>query len=130
MKQDDYFLNQIDILGRILGKVIADLLQLNSPDNILQIDFINEAFKNGLDFNLDEIKVIPDEDFLNLLLKNPKINLDNLEKLAETLRLISLKSETELTKKALLLYLYVNQHSTTYSADRILKLNSLNTKNE
>ena len=36
MKQDDYFLNQIDILGRLLGKIIADLLQLISKGKIME----------------------------------------------------------------------------------------------
>jgi hypothetical protein len=129
MRQDDYFLNQIDILGRILGKVIADLLQLNSPDNILQIDSINEAVKNGIDLELEEIKTIPDEDFLDSLLKNPKINLDNLEKLAETLRLLSIKSNFEFNKKALNLYLYVEEKSTTYSSVRISKIKLLKEQN-
>ena len=66
MRQDDYFLNQIDILGRILGKVIADLLQLNSPDNILQIDSINEAVKNGLDLDLEDIKTMSPLESFNL----------------------------------------------------------------
>jgi hypothetical protein len=125
MRQDDYFLNQIDILGRILGQAIADLLQLNSTNNILQIDAINEAFKSGLDLDLDEIKSIPDDEFLNLLLKNPKINLDNLEKLAETLRLIGLKSELNYDKKALIIYQHIQKISTTYSSERILRINQL-----
>jgi len=129
MRQDDYFLNQIDILGRILGKAIAELLQLNSTNNILQIDTINEAFKSGLDLDLDEIKTIPDDDFLDLLLKNPKINLDNLEKLAETLRLLSIKSNFDFDKRALNLYLYVEEKSTTYSSDRISKIKLLKEQN-
>jgi hypothetical protein len=129
MRQDDYFLNQIDILGRILGQAIAELLQLNSTNNILQIDTINEAFKSGLDLDLDEIKTIPDDDFLDLLLKNPKINLDNLEKLAETLRLLSIKSNFDFDKRALNLYLYVEEKSTTYSSDRISKIKLLKEQN-
>ena len=129
MRQDDYFLNQIDILGRILSKVIADLLQLNSPDNILQIDSINEAVKNGLDLDLEDIKTIPDEDFLDSLLKNPKINLDNLEKLAETLRLLSIKSNFEFDKKSLNLYIYLEEKSTTYSSIRISKIKLLKEQN-
>jgi hypothetical protein len=129
MRQDDFFLNQIDILGRILGQAIAELLQLNSTNNILQIDAINEAFKSGLDFDLNEIKTIPEDDFLDLLLKNPKINLDNLEKLAETLRLLSNKSNFDFDKIALNLYLYVEEKSTTYSSDRISKIKLLKEQN-
>ncbi|MCE2744134.1 MAG: hypothetical protein LW701_11315, partial [Fluviicola sp.] len=72
---------------------------------------------------------IPDEDFLDSLLKNPKINLDNLEKLAETLRLISIKSNFEFNKKALNLYLYVEEKSTTYSSVRISKIKLLKEQN-
>ena len=36
MKQDDYFLKQIDILGRILGKIVSDLLKLKSKGEIME----------------------------------------------------------------------------------------------
>ena len=37
MKQNDYFLKQIDNLGRILGKILADLLSLKSQGEVIEI---------------------------------------------------------------------------------------------
>lgn len=127
MKQDDYFLNQIDILGRILGKIVADLLQLNSPDNVLEIEAIKEEFQNGLNLDLNELQFVSDEDFLETLLKNPKINLDNLEKLAESFQLISIKSDINLNSKALSILKYIESVSNTYSAERLAKIKRLET---
>ena len=56
MKQDDCFLKQIDILGRILGKIVSDLLKLKSKGEIMEsIEITSQALKSELDLNLNEI---------------------------------------------------------------------------
>ena len=56
MKQDDYFLKQIDILGRILGKIVSDLLKRKSKGEIMEsIEITSQALKSELDLNLNEI---------------------------------------------------------------------------
>ena len=60
MKQDDYFLKQIDILGRILGKIVSDLLKLKNKGEIMEsIEITTQALKNELDLNLNEILLLP-----------------------------------------------------------------------
>jgi hypothetical protein len=56
MKQDDYFLKQIDILGRILGEIVSDLLKLKNKGEIMEsIEITTQALKNELDLHLNDI---------------------------------------------------------------------------
>ncbi len=56
MKQDDYFLKQIDILGQILGRILSDLLKLkNKGERKDIIEITNHELKKELEINLNEI---------------------------------------------------------------------------
>ncbi len=59
MRKGDYFLNQIDILGRVLGKIFSDLLGLKTKDQVLEIESVSEMFINELDFDSTELMTIP-----------------------------------------------------------------------
>ena len=37
MKQDDYLLNQIDLLGKVLAKIIAQLLKRKTNNEIFEV---------------------------------------------------------------------------------------------
>jgi hypothetical protein len=115
MKQDDYFLKQIDILGRILGKIVSDLLKLKSKGEIMEsVETITLALKNELDLNLNEIILLNNEEFLKFLQEERKFNNENLEKLADILYLLGDNSTTEnkipLLEKSFICYSYT-RHS-------------------
>jgi hypothetical protein len=59
LRKGDYFLNQIDILGRVLGKIFSDLLGLKTKDQVLEIESVSEMFINELDFDSTELMTIP-----------------------------------------------------------------------
>ncbi len=81
MKQDDYFLNQIDILGRVLGKIIADLLQLKSKGQVMEgIEVASEALKSELDLDINDLLLLPIEKLIAVLQNKNKLNLDHLAK--------------------------------------------------
>jgi hypothetical protein len=131
MKQDDYFLKQIDLLGRILGKIVSDLLKLKSKGEIMEsIESITLALKNELDLNLNEILLLDNEDFLKFLQEEKKLNNENLEKLAEILYLMGDNNPTEkrtpLLEKSLLIFEQLNKNSTTYYPERIKKIERIN----
>lgn len=131
MKQDDYFLKQIDILGRILGKIVSDLLKLKSKGEIMEsVETITLALKNELDLNLNEIILLNKEEFLKFLQEERKFNNENLEKLADILYLLgdNSTSENRITKleKSLIIYEHLNKNSTTYFPERIKKIERIN----
>ncbi len=131
MKQDDYFLKQIDILGRILGKIVSDLLKLKSKGEIMEgIETITLALKNELDLNLNEIIYLNSKDVLKFLQEERKFNNDNLEKLADILYILGDNSNSEnkipLLEKSLIIYEYLNKNSTTYFPERIKKIEKIN----
>jgi len=75
MRQDDYFLKQIDILGRILGRVLSDLLKLKSKGEIMDcIEITTKSLKNELDLNLNEILILNSDAFIKFLLEEKKFN--------------------------------------------------------
>jgi hypothetical protein len=131
MKQDDYFLKQIDILGRILGKIVSDLLKLKNKGEIMEsIEIITQALKNELDLNLNEILLFNNDEFLKFLQEEKKFNNDHLEKLAEILYILGIDNLTENKKtilgKSLIIYEYINKNSTTYFPERIKKMEIIN----
>lgn len=131
MKQDDYFLKQIDILGRILGKIVSDLLKLKSKGEIMEsVETITLALKNELDLNLNEIILLNKEEFLKFLQEERKFNNENLEKLADILYLLGDNSTSEnkipLLEKSLIVYENLNKNSTTYFPERIKKIERIN----
>lgn len=127
MKQDDYFLKQIDILGRVLGKIITDLLQLKSKGQIMDgIEVTSEALKSELDLDINDLLLIPTEKLIDVLQKKNKLNLDHFEKLAEILLLIGDEHKDEkkvqFLQRSLILFNFINNNSSTFSMDRMSKI--------
>ena len=131
MRQDDYFLNQIDILGRILGKIVSDLLKLKNKWDVMEsIETTTQALKAELDLNLSEILRLDNEVFVNFLLEDKKFNNGHLEKIAEILFILGYDQISEnrmfFLEKSLTLYQYLNKNSTSYSPERITRIEKIN----
>lgn len=131
MKQDDYFLKQIDILGRILGEIVNSLLKLKNKGGIMEsIEITTQALKNKLDINLNDILILDNKEFLNFLQEGKKFNNGHLEKLAEILFILGYDHISEnsinILEKSLTIYEYLNRNSTTYSSERITKMEKIN----
>lgn len=127
MKQDDYFLKQIDILGRVLGKIITDLLQLKSKGQIMDgIEVTSDALKSELDLDINDLLLIPIEKLIDVLQKKNKLNLEHFEKLAEILFLLGNEHKDEkkvqLLQRSLILFNFINNNSSTFSMDRMSKI--------
>ncbi len=89
MGQEDYVLRQIDILGKILGKVLVDLLGLKNKNEIIEIETFTKILKSELDLDLEQIFKFSDEEFLKFL-NERKYNLSNIEKIAEIFYVVGL----------------------------------------
>lgn len=137
MKQDDYFLNQIDILGRVLGKVLADIFHLKKQGQVMDgIETISQALKAELDFDLSELLAIPNENWIEILLSSEKIKLEHLEKLAEImyelgfgLKEKNILEMNQYLEKSYLLFEYLNKHSNVYSIERMNKMEKIKSIN-
>ena len=131
MRQDDYFLKQIDILGRILGKIVSDLLKLKNKGDVMEsIETTTQALKAELDLNLSEILRLDNEVFVNFLQEDKKFNNGHLEKIAEILFILGYDHISEnriiFLEKSLTLYQYLNKNSTSYSPERITRIEKIN----
>jgi len=130
MYQEDYLLRQINQLARALGKLLFDFLGIK---NIGQIeDFYetaNETLKAEIDYNLTELLNIPNDQFVTILIRKEGFNHANLDTLAELFFEMGLQlSEIEALKyfeKALTLYLYLENHDSTYSFERREKIEEI-----
>ena len=135
MVRRDYLQNQIDLLGRVLGKVLADLLGLKNTGEINEgIKVTYQALKEELNIDLEELLKLSNEDFIHEIQTVHKFNSYNLEILAEILFVISeqtfnkklLENETlSIHLKSIALFQYVEKLENTYSFERNLKIDQL-----
>jgi hypothetical protein len=127
MGQEDYLKRQIDQIGRILGKILVNFLDLKSNGQVSAgIEMTNQALKNELDFDVQELKNIQPDIFIHILISEKKLTNDNLEKLVEILLLIADNTEGKdkeiLNEKCLVIYEYLEKTSNVYSFDRQWKM--------
>ena len=132
MIQDDYFLKQIDILGRTLGKILANLLNLKSQGEIIEvIEITAQSLKSELDLNLNELLNTSNTNLIKFLQDDKKFNSDHLEKIAEILfelgSVVNNDIKINVLEKSLTIYDYLNHKSLTYSHDRLMKIEKIRT---
>jgi hypothetical protein len=132
MKQDDYFLKQIDLLGRVLGKILAELLKLKSKVEVIEMSaFTSQTLKSELDIDLDELVSMTDIAMIQFLQNEKNFNHNHLEKIAEILYLIDFDSDNTkdlILKKSLVILEFLDRTSTTYSLERISKIELIKLK--
>jgi len=125
MVQQDYLLRQIQLMGIFLQKLISRMLKRNEDGDNGEIqEMVKTEFQNELGLNLDELAVIPPDDFF-LILKEKKFTADLLEKLAWIFFLLGQTDGSELSvqkrnflQKALDIYTKLEQESGSYSFER------------
>ena len=130
MRQDDYFLRQIDILGRILGKILTDLLKKKGTGEIMDtVEVTAQALKSELDIDLNSLLLVGNESLVEFLKTEKKFGEQHLEKMAELFFIVGqdLKNEKALLvlEKSVTIYEYLNKTSSTYSLDRMHKIDKI-----
>jgi hypothetical protein len=64
LQQEDWLIRQINQLGRVLGKILADLLGLKTRGQLGEgIEAAEQTLKNELDLNIDVLIIIPTQEF-------------------------------------------------------------------
>jgi hypothetical protein len=135
MEQEDWLMKQINLLARVLGKILADLLGLKSRGQVEEgIEAAGQTLKSELDLNIDELILIPVEQFIKILKKDRQFGDEDLEKLADIFFLIaeefdqkSIEDEKrkKLFERSLAIYQYLDKTGSTYSFERHEKIKKI-----
>lgn len=119
MPQRDYILRQIDEAGIVLARLVAMLFGLKQQGKSDEgLGLVQQTLKTGLDWDLETLLAIPDEDFIADLTENKGLKPENLHKLAEILYaladndLSAFAQRLQLQAKCLLLYEFLNNSTT------------------
>jgi hypothetical protein len=126
MEQQDFLKRQIDQIGRILGKILADFIGLKNKGLINEgIELTSQSLKSELDLDVDGLITIPTDQFISTLIRKKNLTNGSLHKLAEMLLLIA-DSRQENTKKlyekCITIYEYLEKVENVYSLDRQWKI--------
>jgi hypothetical protein len=130
MPQEDYFKREIDKLGKVLAKVLSDLLNLKSDNKINDgIELTNQVFQSELDISIAALSEIPENEVLPFLTLTKKLSNIQIELIADILTEVADNTEVKRSmnyyKKAILLYKYITENETDYSVHRHYKIESI-----
>src|SRR5665647_185132 len=129
MPKEDYLLKYLEKLGRAVAAMLG-FREKGFPEDSLRI--ADETFKDLLNFEFDELAVLPVEKFISFI-RNEKFNpsyLDGIAQLthetAKTLTALGQdESATSFYFKSLHLYYLLNEKDKTFSFDREMKISEL-----
>jgi hypothetical protein len=137
MEQRDYLQNQIEKLGRVLGKIFTDLLGLKSTGKINNgFEVASQFLKAELDFEITGLIDMPIDSFLEQLKSDKRLNTENLVKLTNIFLLLADNSNDDkrkniLYEKSLAILNFIEEQEQTYSIERRFTIekikNNLNT---
>jgi hypothetical protein len=135
MEQEDYLKRQIDQLGRVLGKILADLTGLRSQGATgIGLEAADYALKEELGFDLSALASIPKENFIQTLQEVKYFSNENLDNLAGIMFLVAEEpyhggAETgekkRLYERSFIIYGHLEMASSTYSFDRHVKMDKI-----
>jgi len=127
MKQDDYLLNQIDLLGKVLAKIIAQLLKRKTNNEIFEVSEVTiQISEKEAPLTVTELLELSNDELTEFLIRH-QFQLNHFEKMGELFHLLSNGSTHRLNflNKSLTLYNYVHTHSTTYSTERVNRIRKI-----
>tara|TARA_B100000809_G_C14809303_1_gene413234 strand:+ start:77 stop:496 length:420 start_codon:yes stop_codon:yes gene_type:complete len=134
MAQRDLIRDQIEQMGRVLGKALADFLGFKSKGMINQgLEVSSQQLKSELDIDLGELTTLSNSDLKSYLLDR-KFTVKHIEMLADYLSevgksKISDKNQTGKTylNKSIVLYELVDEISRTICFEREAKKSEMKT---
>ncbi len=134
MESRDYLKRQIDQLGKALGKLLSDILDLKETGKTaLAIETVSQTLHTALDYDIEALLEIPEESFLTHLQEDKKLDRYHLDTLSDILyetataydqKLFFDKAEG-LFRRAKILYDHLNQMDTTYSFNRYQRVKKI-----
>jgi hypothetical protein len=130
MEQKDPLMRMIEMIGRILGRVLVKVAQLNSIARLSEsMGEIRKTFKDELDLDLEALIGTAEEEIVSYL-KSKKLGVQNFELFADVLLEIgegyhsegAVASANAYQARALKIYEYLDKEGKTFSAVRQNKI--------
>jgi len=135
LQEEDWLIRQINQLGRVLGKILADLIGLKTQGQIGEgIEAAEQTLNNELGLNIDDLTSSPTEQFIKTLQEGKKLSDDNFDKLADIFFLFAEELDErgtdnekmkKLYERSLTIYEYLDKTGSTYSFDRHFKIDKI-----
>jgi len=135
LQQEDWLIRQINQLGQVLGKILADLLGIKNKGRVGEGNEVAEqALKSELDLDINDLAKMPADRFIKTLQEDKQFNDENFEMLADIFLTISEeldqsgtddKKRKKLYEKALIIYEHLDKTGSTYSIDRHNKIEKI-----
>jgi len=134
MERQDYLKKQIDQLGKVLGKILADLIGLKNQGKASEgIEIAAQELESELDLDIEELIEIPTDKLAETLITKYSMKNEHIDRFADILFELSEGFEFQdsnkkadyLYKKSLALYEYLNNTGTVYSFDRHFKIEKI-----
>jgi len=135
MQQEDWLIRQINQLGRVLGKILSDLLGLKAQGRVSEgIEVAEQALKGELDLDINDLAAMPSERFIITLREEKQFTDDNFKMLADIFLILSEEldqndrdneKKKQLLEKALIIYEHLDKTGSTYSFERHNKIEKI-----
>ena len=135
MQQEDWLIRQINQLGRVLGKILADLLGLKTKGQVGEgIEAAEQALKGELDLDISHLAAMPTDRFIITLREGKQFTDENFEMLADIFLIVAEEldqndrdngKKKQLLEKALIIYEYLDKSGSTYSFERHNKIEKI-----
>lgn len=132
MEQRDFLKREIDLLGQVLGKMVAYLLGLKSGDmSTAGAEVVNTTLKKEVDLDLEELLAVDADYLIDFLIVDKGFREENLDQLTSILLLLAEDMTGEnpqrdaLYNRCLVLCDYLETTQRTLSFDRYSKLEQI-----
>lgn len=94
MEQKDTLLKQIELLGRVLGKAVSQIIESKSGNIHLVVENTQQTLQAELNLDLEKLMRLKEND-LQAYLTSLNFNTAHLEKLSEYLEVVAKTKTTE-----------------------------------
>ena len=124
MIRNDYFLKQIEELGRVLGQALAKVLGLkNGASAGRQIDEACQTLREETELDIEQLLEVPLDKFVQVLQENKAMDDANLDSFAAILFHLAENTEdkdkaTSFYERSLVVYTYLERSSNLFSFNR------------
>jgi len=134
MIKREFIKRQLEELGRAISKVITEMQKFKELGKVDEaFGIAQETLKNTFDFDIENILCIPDDKFIEIVIKDEKFSAAHLNYMGDllyaTAELFIQKRETEKAKilfqKVLSVFHFVDNNEKTFSLERNNKIESI-----
>ena len=135
-ERKDYLKKQIDQLGRVLGKMLADLLGLKQQGQVSEgLQMVDETMQKALSLNLISMIAVSPRELVDWLKREHQFQPEHLEPMADILYesaegfLLQKDTQTAhaLWERALAIYEHLEATETTFSLERHYRIEEIKT---